>query len=179
MSAARDVQRSRVYTAELAAFGDTLADEAVDLPGLRTLAGILFSDPWWRLASGGVVPRVVAAHADARRSTATSGVDGDHLIRIAPDHDQPPTLSHEAAHVLCNTTPSWRERGLAAHGSEFRAAHLAVAAALLGGHGRRLLATAYRSSGLDWTDPPPWPAPPEESVDDHGILGRWREAIAL
>ncbi len=121
----------------------------------------------------------MAARADARRSTATTDAHGEPVIRIAPGHDQPPTLSHEAAHVLCGATPLWKERGPAAHGPEFRAAHLAVAEVLLGGHGRRLLATAYRAADLDWTDPRLWLPPPGEPDDDHGILGRWRQAIAL
>lgn len=177
LTAPRDGQRARVYAAEIAAFTDTLVDATVGFDGLTTLAGILFHDHWWVTVTGGVMPRVVAARADAGRSVAALGHDGSWTIRIAPRHDQAPTLSHEAAHVLCGVRFADPSHRPAAHGREFRAAHLAVCGVLMGHHGADMLADAYLADRLDWTTTPPWaPAP---RTDEHGIVGRWRTSIAL
>ena len=177
LTAARDGQRARVYAAEVAAFTDTLVDESIGIDGLNTLAGIFFHEPWWVSATGGAMPSVVAARADAGRSVAACGPDGSWTIRIAPRHDQAPTLSHEAAHVLCGITFTGPICRPAAHGREFRAAHLAVCAVLMGSHGAKMLADAYQVARLDWFSAPPWAKPPR--AEEHGIVGRWRTAIAL
>ena len=178
MTGLRDAQRSRVYRAEELAFGETLADQSASLDGLATLAGILFVDPWWVTATGGVVPRVARARTDSRRSTASRDRRGAWVLRIAPGHDQPPTLSHEAAHVLVAVAAEARLGPIAAHGPVFRAAHLDVATVLFGTHGRQLLAREYRSAGLEVAAHPSWPTPPTP-IDAHGTLGTWRRAIAL
>lgn len=178
MTTVRDAQRSRVYRAEELAFGQTLADDSAGLDGLSTLAGMLFADPWWVVVSGGVQPRVVRARADARRSTASRDRQGGWVLRIAPRHDQPPTLSHEAAHVLVSATAAGSAEHIAAHGPVFREAHLDVATVLFGTHGRHLLGREYRSAGLDVTQHSPWTSPPTP-IEAHGILGAWRRAIAL
>ena len=176
MSAVRDSQRSRLYAAEVVAFTDTLVDISVGLDGLRTLGGILFHDPWWKSNTNGAMPAIVAARADATRSLAVSDHMGGWTLRIAPRHDQTPTLSHEAAHVLCGT--AFKTTGsIASHGPEFRSAHLAVVGLLMGSHGAGLLADAYGTAGLDWPTSMPWGA--SGADDEHGIFGRWRDAIAL
>jgi len=179
MTTVRDSRRQQVYVAEELAFGQTLADESAGLDGVSTLAGILFADPWWVDATGGVVPRVVRARSDAHRSTAARDRRGDWALRIAPGHDQPPTLSHEAAHVLTSVaieaTPG---ATAAAHGPLFRAAHLDVATVVFGAHGRQLLAHEYRRAGLDVAPRTAWPEPPTP-IEPHGIVGVWRRAIAL
>lgn len=176
ITAARDSQRSRLYAAEVVAFTDTLVDISVGLDGLRTLGGILFHDPWWKANTHGVMPAIVAARADANRSLAVANPTGGWTLRIAPSHDQTPTLSHEAAHVLCGTALG-ATGSIAPHGPEFRSAHLAVVGVLMGSHGARLLADAYLTAGLDLPTSMPWGA--TGAGDEHGIYGRWRDAIAL
>lgn len=178
MTGPRDLDRTRVYRAEAFAFGQTLADESIGLAALTTLAGILFIHPWWVDATGGAMPRLRAARSDAGRSTASHSRDGTWTIRIVPHHDQAPTLSHEAAHVLVGTFGSPPREPVAAHGARFRAAHLDVATVLFGAHGRRLLDDGYRDAALDVETGPPWPRAPEPDAA-HGILGDWRGAIAL
>jgi hypothetical protein len=179
VTAVRDAQRQRVYEAEELAFGQTLADESAGLGGMATLAGILFADLWWVDATGGVVPRVVRARSDAHRSTASRDRRGDWVLRIAPGHDQPPTLSHEAAHVLTTVaTEATPGATAAAHGPVFRAAHLDVATVVFGAHGRQLLAHEYRKAGLDVAPRTVWPEPPIP-IEAHGIVGVWRRASAL
>jgi hypothetical protein len=179
VSTTRDQARSRVYRAEQSAFGQTIIDETFGLRALQTLGGMVCVDPWWIDAPGGAVPTVVAARRDARTSTARRLADGSWVIRLAPGHDQPPTLSHEIAHVLCGQAePVAGEPTDAAHGAAFRGAHLAVAALLFGSHGRALLAAAYRSARLDVTDRTGpsgcWP-----DRGEHGLHGDWRAAIPL
>lgn len=178
MTTARDSQRSRLYAAEVLAFTHTLVDISIGLDGLRTLGGILFHNPWWKSNTHGALPAIVAARANAKRSLAVSDPMGGWTLRIAPRHDQTPTLSHEAAHVLCGATHK-ASGPFPSHGPEFRSAHLAVVGLLMGSHGVGLLADAYRDAGLDWPETMPWGAGATGNDDEHGIFGRWRDAIAL
>ncbi len=174
----RDHQRAAVYRAEALAFTDTLLDVPIGLDAVQTLAGMLFTEPWWRRTTGEVVPRVRAARTDATRSVAALDPAGAWVVRIAPGHDQVVTLSHEVAHVLASVAGGSAPPAGGAHGPQFRAAHVAVAAVLLGLHGARLLSTAYRDARLEQLIPPPWAEPPTPD-DEHGLYGRWQQAIAL
>jgi len=174
----RDHQRAAVYRAEAEAFTDTLLDVPIGLDALHTLAGVLGADPWWVATTRGAEPAVRAARADALRSVAVVDATGRWTVRIAPGHDQVVTLSHELAHVLAGLTTGPAASPVAAHGPLFRAAHLAVATVLLGTHGAGLLAAAYQREHLSLAATTPWLAPPPPD-DEHGLYGRWRQAIAL
>lgn len=164
--AGRDTDRQRVYDAEDAAFLDTAYAERLGERGCRWLVERFVATPWWA-ATGGPVPRLRAARADSARSTTVLRADGAEL-RIGPGMDQAHVLSHELAHLLA--TPD------AGHGPQYRAAHLDVAAVLLGRHGADRLAERLTRWALD-VPARQWPPPPDHG--DGGLLAIWQARQAL
>lgn len=164
--ASRDADRQRVYDAEDAAFLDTTYAERLGERGCRWLLDRLVATPWWA-ACGRSTPVLRAARADSSRSTTVLG-EGRSEVRIGPGMDQAHVLSHEAGHLLA--APD------ATHGPRFRAAHLDVAAVVLGRHGADRLFERYTRSGLR-LEARGWPPPPDCGTG--GLLAVWeaREAI--
>ncbi|MEO5678535.1 MAG: hypothetical protein ABIS47_02595 [Acidimicrobiales bacterium] len=162
----RDGDRQRVYDAEDAAFLDTSYAERLGERGCRWLLDRLTATAWWATAAG-APPTIRAARADSTRST-TVLAEGRAEVRIGPGMDQPHVLSHELAHVVAGLD--------AGHGPPFRAAHLDVAAAVLGGHGAGRLAQAYERARLT-LGPRWWPAPPDHGPG--GLLAIWESRVIL
>lgn len=164
--AERDGDRQRVYEAEDAAFLETSYAERLGERGCRWLLDRLVATPWWA-STGRPAPLLRAARVDSTRST-TVLADGRAELRIGPGMDQAHVLSHELAHLLA-TVP-------AGHGSGFRAAHVDVAAVLLGRHGATRLADRYTRAGLA-SAVRRWPSPPD--AGDGGLLAVWEARRAL
>jgi len=164
--ASRDGDRQRVYDAEDAAFLDTSYADRLGERGCRWLLERLVATPWWAAAGGGT-PVLRAARADSTRSTAVTSA-GRAELRIGPGMDHVSVLSHEAAHLLA--TPG------AGHGPVFRAAHLDVAAVVLGRHGAGRLAERYARAGLA-VAARGWPDPPDFGYG--GILAVWQARRSL
>jgi hypothetical protein len=164
--AERDRDRQRVYDAEDAAFVDTTYAERLGASGCRWLLERMVATPWWASCAR-PAPVLRAARADSTRSTTVVGA-GRAEVRIGPGMDQAHVLSHEAAHLLAGSD--------ATHGPVFRAAHLDVAAVVLGRHGADRLSERYTRFGLR-VHGRRWPPPPE--CGEGGLLAVWEARQVL
>jgi len=155
-----------VYDAEDAAFLETSYADRLGERGCRWLLDHLVATIWWGAAAGSS-PVLRAARSDSARSSAVVAADRAE-VRIGPGMDQAHVLSHELAHLLAPAG--------AGHGAAFRAAHLDVAAVLLGTHGAARLAERYARAGLQ-VAARTWPAPPGHGPG--GLLAVWQARQAL
>jgi hypothetical protein len=146
----RDVDRQRVYDAEVAAFGGTTLDEPLAWDGVVAIIHAVTHHSWWR-ALDVPDPLVRRARSDAGRSSA----DG-RTIRLADDGRTPLTAAHELAHHL---VAAHHGPDVEPHGPEFRAAALRTVAVVGGDEARATLSAEWTRWGVP---PGPWalPEPP-------------------
>jgi hypothetical protein len=159
MMGARDLERTAVYAAELAAFDGTDLESVRGLDRLTLVVDDLVAGKWWP----GPSVSLRAARADARSSSARcgGGIDGV-TIRLAANQATLATVAHELAHALAGPA--------AGHDGLFRAAYLDVVAVMtnLESTDRRgllhveQLRVAFAAAGLS-VGRRRWPPPPDST----------------
>ncbi len=157
-----DVDRARVYAAEVAAFDGTDLEDVIGFARVASLLASVIEGPWW----SGPVVEVRRARRDARSSSTRCPVSltgAVAVIRLADAQSTVATGAHELAHALAGVD--------AGHGPCFRAAYLDVIAVVTNiepTDRRRSLHVDQLAAAFDDADlsigTRRWPAPPESTT---------------
>jgi len=152
-----EAETQRCYAGEAEAFAYSSFVLPVGMGSLVILAQVVAEHPWWTSRGLGV-PTVTKAAAGQKRSSALKATA---QIRVAESMDCVAMLCHELAHLSTS-------RGCAAHGAEYRTAHVALVGLVGGGKAAERLPQCYRAAGLS--------SECEVSGDEAGLAGVFLDA---
>lgn len=138
MARPRDTQRSKLYAAERAAFGDAFTADPMDFDRAVAFVRQVWRSPWTRRKWPFVTYNAPPYVADGRGTLYARGSLG--RLNLPRWSRTKPVILHELAHAL-----TWHRRDIAAHGREFAAVLLELVQHWLGVAAAKKLRAAFRA----------------------------------